>query len=90
MDIKVLSELLGHESAKTTLDRYGHVLQTHKIESMNKMRSIYNLRVVETDDLPVDELPSDANNLTGNVIYFQNLTKEMTITFVGLDGISWY
>lgn len=71
MDIKVLSELLGHESAKTTLDRYGHVLQSHKIESMNKMRSIYTQRQVDWNEASVDELPFDEDNPLQNVIYFK-------------------
>ena len=40
MDIKVLSALLGHAQASTTLNLYGHVLPDHKI-SMEKMRGNY-------------------------------------------------
>ena len=41
MDIKVLSSILGHAQASTTLNRYGHALPDHKRASMDKMRSFY-------------------------------------------------
>ena len=41
MDIKVLSALLGHAQASTTLNLYGHVLPDHKKISMEKMRGNY-------------------------------------------------
>ena len=41
MDIKVLSALLGHAQAPTTLNLYGHVLPDHKKISMEKMRGNY-------------------------------------------------
>ncbi|MCL2301390.1 MAG: site-specific integrase [Firmicutes bacterium] len=41
MDIKVLSAILGHAQASTTLNRYGHALPDHKRLSMEKMRSFY-------------------------------------------------
>ena len=41
MDIKVLSAILGHAQASTTLNLYGHVLPDHKKVSMEKMRGHY-------------------------------------------------
>lgn len=41
MDIKVLSAILGHAQASTTLNLYGHALPDHKKNSMEKMRSFY-------------------------------------------------
>lgn len=41
MDIKVLSAILGHAQASTTLNLYGHVLPDHKKVSMEKMRWNY-------------------------------------------------
>jgi integrase len=41
MDIKVLSAILGHAQASTTLNRYGHALPDHKKVSMEKMRGFY-------------------------------------------------
>lgn len=41
MDIKVLSAILGHAQASTTLNLYGHALPDHKRNSMEKMRSFY-------------------------------------------------
>ena len=38
MDIKVLSSILGHAQASTTLNLYGHALPDHKRVSMEKMR----------------------------------------------------
>lgn len=41
MDIKVLSSILGHAQASTTLNLYGHALPDHKRASMDKMRDFY-------------------------------------------------
>lgn len=40
MDILVLSKILGHAQASTTLNKYGHVLADHLRSSMEKMRPI--------------------------------------------------
>ncbi len=37
MDIKTLSEILGHKNASITLNRYVHSLMEHKQEMMNKL-----------------------------------------------------
>ena len=37
MDVKTLSEILGHKSASVTLNRYVHSLIEHKQEMMNKV-----------------------------------------------------
>lgn len=37
MDIKTLSEILGHKNASITLNRYSHSLMNHKIVMMNKI-----------------------------------------------------
>lgn len=39
MDILVLSKILGHAQASTTLNKYGHVLPNHKRASMEKIRA---------------------------------------------------
>ena len=41
MDIKVLSSILGHAQASTTLNLYAHALPDHKRQSMDKMSSFY-------------------------------------------------
>lgn len=41
MDIKVLSSILGHAQASTTLNLYAHALPDHKRKSMDKMDSFY-------------------------------------------------
>ena len=41
MDIKVLSSILGHAQASTTLNLYAHALPDHKKRSMEKMDSFY-------------------------------------------------
>ena len=41
MDIKVLSSILGHAQASTTLNLYGSVLTEHKKKSMEKMSGFY-------------------------------------------------
>ena len=41
MDIKVLSSLLGHAQASTTLNFYAHALPDHKKDSMDKMVQYY-------------------------------------------------
>ncbi len=37
MDVKTLSEILGHKNATVTLNRYAHSLWEHKSEMMNKL-----------------------------------------------------
>ena len=37
MDVKTLSEILGHKNATVTLNRYVHSLMEHKQEMMNKV-----------------------------------------------------
>ena len=37
MDVKTLSELLGHKNATITLNRYAHSLLEHKADMMNKL-----------------------------------------------------
>lgn len=37
MDVKTLSEILGHQNAAITLNRYAHSLWEHKREMMNKL-----------------------------------------------------
>jgi integrase len=41
MDIKVLSSILGHAQASTTLNLYAHALPDHKKSSMEKMSAFY-------------------------------------------------
>ena len=41
MDIKVLSSILGHAQASTTLNLYAHALPDHKKASMEKMSNFY-------------------------------------------------
>ena len=40
-DIKTLSEILGHASAKMTLDRYGHSQMEHKRSVMNTLNELF-------------------------------------------------
>ncbi len=41
MDIKTLSEILGHRSPTITLNRYAHSLLEHKTEMMNRVGRLY-------------------------------------------------
>ena len=41
MDVKTLSELLGHKNAAVTLNRYAHSLTEHKKEMMDKLGKIF-------------------------------------------------
>lgn len=40
MDVKTLSEILGHKNPSVTLNRYAHSLMAHKKEMMNKLGMI--------------------------------------------------
>ncbi|MGN1098922.1 MAG: tyrosine-type recombinase/integrase [Christensenellales bacterium] len=40
MDVKTLSEILGHKNASVTLNRYAHSMMEHKKEMMNKLGKI--------------------------------------------------
>ncbi len=41
MDIKTLSEIMGHKNASITLNRYAHSMMDTKIEMMNKLQKIF-------------------------------------------------
>lgn len=41
MDVKTLSEILGHKSATVTLNRYAHSLIEHKQNMMNKLGKLF-------------------------------------------------
>ncbi|MBE6636112.1 MAG: site-specific integrase [Ruminococcaceae bacterium] len=41
MDVKTLSEILGHKNPTITLSRYAHSLMEHKKEMMNKLGSLF-------------------------------------------------
>ena len=41
MDIKTLSEIMGHKNASVTLNRYAHSMMDTKIEMMNKLPRIF-------------------------------------------------
>ena len=41
MDVKTLSEILGHKNASVTLNRYAHSMIEHKKEMMNKLGKIF-------------------------------------------------
>ena len=41
MDVKTLSEILGHKNATVTLNRYAHSMMEHKKEMMNKLGKIF-------------------------------------------------
>ena len=42
MDIKTLSEIIGHKNSMITLQRYTHSMMSYKTEMMNKMGKILN------------------------------------------------
>ena len=37
MDVKTLSEILGHKTPTVTLNRYAHSLMEHKADMMNRL-----------------------------------------------------
>lgn len=43
MDVKTLSELLGHKNATITLNRYAHSFLAHKANMMNKLGRMFSL-----------------------------------------------
>lgn len=43
MDVKTLSEILGHKNATITLNRYAHSLMEHKRDMMNKLGKLCDL-----------------------------------------------
>ena len=53
MDIKVLSSILGHAQASTTLNLYAHALPDHKRQSMDKMSSFYGSALGNTNHYPL-------------------------------------
>ena len=42
MDVKTLSEILGHKNPNITLNRYAHSMLNHKVEMMNKLAKNLN------------------------------------------------
>lgn len=55
MDVKVLSSILGHAQASTTLNLYAHALPDHKRDSMEKMRSFYGTDFDTNEDNHEDD-----------------------------------
>lgn len=43
MDVKALSEILGHKNSMITLNRYSHSLLEHKFEYMNKVGKLLDM-----------------------------------------------
>ena len=41
MDVKTLSEILGHKNPVVTLNRYAHSLMPHKHEAMNRLGKLF-------------------------------------------------
>ena len=41
MDVKTLSEILGHSNPSITLKRYAHSFLDHKIMMMNKITHLF-------------------------------------------------
>lgn len=48
MDVKTLSDLLGHEDVSTTMNRYAHSLDEHKRKAMKSMDMLYD-KLAEND-----------------------------------------
>ena len=49
MDIKTLSEILGHKNPNITLKRYAHSMYEHKSEMMNKVGKILHETQLKND-----------------------------------------
>lgn len=47
VDVKTVSEILGHRNANVTLQRYAHSMPEHKIEMMNRIGNMLNDRLIE-------------------------------------------
>ncbi len=45
MDVKTLSEILGHKNATVTLNRYVHSLMEHKKDMMNRVGKLFTMAV---------------------------------------------
>ena len=43
MDVKTLSEILGHKNPTVMLDRYAHSMFEHKKEMMNKVGKLLKI-----------------------------------------------
>lgn len=41
MDVKTLSEILGHKNSAVTLNRYVHSLMPHKHDAMNRLGKLF-------------------------------------------------
>lgn len=52
MDVKTLSEILGHKSPTVTLNRYAHSLMEHKKELMNKLGNSLFTKNLQNKKLP--------------------------------------
>lgn len=46
MDVKTLSEILGHKNSSITLNRYSHSLLEHKFEFMNKVGKLLDTSII--------------------------------------------
>lgn len=77
MDIKVLSEILGHAQTSTTLNRYGHALPEHVKSSMDKMKSVYASMNAEVGRIGMEHeaVQTEEEGKTCQIIYFGNIGR---------------
>jgi len=61
MDVKVLSAILGHTQASTTLNLYAHALSEHKRSSMEKMSIFFGQRTRRSSEIPSPHMQSPQN-----------------------------
>lgn len=61
MDVKVLSAILGHTQASTTLNLYAHALSEHKRSSMEKMSIFFGQRTRRSSKIPSSHMQSPQN-----------------------------
>lgn len=57
VDIKTLSEILGHTSIRITLDKYVHISEKVKRENINKIQPLFAFDICQMSRQSLTEIP---------------------------------
>lgn len=82
VNVKVVSERLGHANVRITLETYAHVIKTMQESAVQKLDLLYNNLSTDTvDNKVIDaEYCEERGQATGQAITEKSITKYETIT----------
>ncbi|MGN1048714.1 MAG: tyrosine-type recombinase/integrase [Eubacteriales bacterium] len=71
VDIKTLSEILGHTSIRITLDKYVHISEKVKRESINKIQPLFAFDIGQMSRQSLTEIPPYTGDMEQDFVYEQ-------------------